>query len=333
MKALFSVVIPVFNEEASLDELVDRCVATCDALDRPYEILLIDDGSSDGSRDRIAAKAAQYVGRVRGTFLNHNYGQHNAVICGFAGALGETVITLDADLQNPPEEIPRLLEKADEGFDVVATVRINRRDSLFRRLASHAINWMVERTTGVKMHDYGCMLRAYSRKVVQAILECPERSTFVPILANSFATTTTEIDVSHYERKAGKSKYGPMRLVHLMFDLMTTMTTAPLRLLTIGGGFWALFGGFLGVALLLLRLVFGSQWAVEGVFTLFALVFFFVGAQFMALGLLGEYIGRIQIDVRARPRYFVDREVGESWAGRARPKQAASRREPKVRSS
>lgn len=333
MKAPFSVVIPVFNEEDNLIELIDRCVAACDPLERPYEILLVDDGSTDSSRERITEKADEYKGRVQGIFLNHNYGQHNAVICGFGRTRGEAVITLDADLQNPPEEIPRLLEKADEGFDVVATVRVNRRDSLFRRLSSHVINRMVEKTTKVRMHDYGCMLRAYSQRVVQAILECPERSTFIPILANSFARTTTEIDVRHDERKAGKSKYGALKLVHLMFDLMTTMTTAPLRLLTLGGGLLALIGILLAITLLLMRLIYGPQWAVDGVFTLFALVFFFVGAQFMALGLLGEYIGRIHIDVRARPRYFVDHEVGETWIDRAQLKPAPPRRESKVRSS
>jgi undecaprenyl-phosphate 4-deoxy-4-formamido-L-arabinose transferase len=314
VNASLSLVIPVFNEEETVPELVDRCVAACEPLDRAYEILLVDDGSTDASRERIAAKAREYGGRVKGVFLNRNYGQHSAVICGLAHAQGDTVVTLDADLQNPPEEIPRLVAKADEGYDVVGTVRVNRRDSLFRRLASHLINTMVKRSTGVSMHDYGCMLRAYDRKVVKAILECRERSTFVPVLANGFARRTVEIDVRHEERKAGTSKYGVMRLVNLMFDLMTCMTTGPLRLLTILGGLLSAAGIAFGLLLFTLRLAYGAEWAGGGVFTLFAVAFFLMGAQFVALGLLGEYIGRIHIDVRERPRYFVDRTVGTTGA-------------------
>jgi len=324
----FSIVIPVFDEQDNLFELIDRCVAACAELDRPYEILLVDDGSTDASRERIAAKVREFPECVSGVFLNRNYGQHNAVLCGLEHAFGQTVITLDADFQNPPEEIPRLLAKADEGYDVVGTVRVDRRDSLFRRAASHCINVMVMKSTGVMMHDYGCMLRAYDRRVVDALLACPERSTFVPVLANGFARRTTEISVRHAERKAGESKYGMLNLIHLMFDLMTTMTTAPLRLLTVVGGILSACGVAFGVLLLGLRIYHGADWAGGGVFTLFSVLFFFLGAQFLALGLLGEYIGRIQIDVRARPRYFVDRRV----VHRAPPvRPAAPRSEPALR--
>ena len=324
-----SLVVPVFDEEDNLDELIDRCVTTCDRLGRTWEMILVDDGSSDRSRDVIEAKSAQYAGRVSGVFLNRNYGQHCAVICGLAHTRGDTVITLDADLQNPPEEIPRLLAEADAGYDVVGTVRTPRRDSLFRRLASHMINVMVKRATGVTMHDYGCMLRAYSRSVVDAVLECRERSTFVPVLATGFARRTTEIEVEHHERRAGKSKYGVLRLVHLMFDLMTMMTTAPLRALTFFGGALSVSAVAFGVLLLVLRFAYGAQWAADGVFTLFAVVFFLLGAQFMAMGLLGEYVGRIQVDVRERPRYVIDRSVGGSANGAVRaPRPVPASREP-----
>jgi len=307
-----SIVIPVWNEQDNLAELIERCVIAGDRLDREYEIVLVDDGSSDASRERITKKVGEHPGKVRGVFLNRNYGQHSAVICGLYHVRGALVVTLDADLQNPPEEIPRIVAKLDEGYDVVGSVRRNRRDSLFRRLSSHLINRMVKHSTGVMMHDYGCMLRGYSRKVVQAILQCPERSTFVPVLGNSFASRTTEIDVRHDERKAGTSKYGVMKLFHLMFDLMTTMTTAPLRMLTVVGGVLSMVGVGFGLLLLVLRLLEGPSWAADGVFTLFAIAFFFLGAQFVALGLLGEYIGRIHLDVRGRPRFFVERTVGET---------------------
>jgi undecaprenyl-phosphate 4-deoxy-4-formamido-L-arabinose transferase len=311
MSTEVSVVIPVFNEEDNLGELIDRVMAACQKLDRPYEVILVDDGSTDRSREQIEVRAQVPGSPVKGVFLNRNYGQHNAVMCGLAHTSGETVVTLDADLQNPPEEIPRLVHQADQGFDVVGTVRVRRRDSLFRRVASGLINRMVMRSTGVLMHDYGCMLRAYRRKVVAAVLQCRERSTFIPVLANAFARTTTEIEVRHDERKAGTSKYSVMKLVHLMFDLMTTMTTAPLRMLTLVGGTLSVLGMGFAALLLLLRFVYGAQWAAEGVFTLFAIAFFFLGAQFLGMGLLGEYLGRIHIDVRERPRFFVDRTVGE----------------------
>jgi len=307
-----SVVIPVFNEEKNLAELMDRCIDTCIGINREFEIILVDDGSSDGSRDLIRRGAAQNPGRVIGLFLNRNYGQHSAIMAGFAEAKGDIVVTLDADLQNPPEEIPKLVAKAEEGFDVVGTVRMSRRDTFFRRAASHMVNQLVQMSTGVDMHDYGCMLRAYHRRIVEAMLQCHERSTFIPVLANSFAARTIEIDVHHASRSAGESKYGLWKLVNLQFDLLTSMTTFPLRLLNVLGVAISGLGVGFGMFLIVMRLIYGPDWAAAGVFTLFAILFIFIGAQFLGMGLLGEYIGRIYSDVRARPRYFVEEIVGTS---------------------
>jgi undecaprenyl-phosphate 4-deoxy-4-formamido-L-arabinose transferase len=273
MKTSISIVVPIFNEEGNLIELVGRTVAACDLLDRPYEIVLIDDGSTDQSPRIIEECAANHGGRVKGILLNRNYGQHNAVLCGLSHAQGEAVVTLDGDLQNPPEEIGRLIEKLDEGFDVVGSTRVDRQDSFFRRQASNLINAMVRRSTGVSMSDYGCMLRGYSRRVVNAMIHCHERTTFVPVLANGFASRTTEIEVRHAERRSGSSKYGLGDLVHLMFDLMTTTTTGPLRLMTLIGALMAAAGIGFGVLLLLLRLAYGAEWAGSGVFTLFSVLF------------------------------------------------------------
>jgi undecaprenyl-phosphate 4-deoxy-4-formamido-L-arabinose transferase len=306
-RTLLSVVIPVFNEEENLDELIRRCLLAGNRTGRPFEIILVDDGSSDRSAEKIDAAAKNSPGNVVGVFLNRNYGQHAAVIAGFEQSKGDIIITLDADLQNPPEEIPRLVEAMDKGYDVVGSVRRQRRDSLFRRAASAVINKGVQKATGVMMHDYGCMLRAYRRHIVEAMLKCREHSTFIPILANSFARTTTEIDVKHEARKQGESKYNLMKLAMLHFDLLTSMTTFPLRLLSILGGIISVAGIGFGVFLLVMRIYYGAEWAAQGVFTLFAVLFIFVGAQFVAMGLLGEYIGRIYHDVRARPRYFVRR--------------------------
>lgn len=307
---LVSVVVPVFNEERYLAELVRRCIAACETLPQNCEIVLVDDGSSDRSVALMEGAATSHPGQVFGVVLNRNYGQHAAVMAGLKEARGDIVVTLDADLQNPPEEIPRLVRKMQEGFDVVGSVRVKRDDSFLRRFPSMIVNKMVQKATGVLMHDYGCMLRAYRRPVVDAMLMCSERSTFVPILANSFARTTAEIDVEHVARASGSSRYGFWKLINLQFDLMTSMTTFPLRLLSVIGGVISVAGIGFGGLLMFLRVIHGAEWAAQGIFTLFAILFTFIGAQFIGLGLLGEYIGRIYTDVRARPRSFVDRVVG-----------------------
>jgi undecaprenyl-phosphate 4-deoxy-4-formamido-L-arabinose transferase len=310
-----SVVIPVYNEEPNLPELLERCLRACASMGNPFEIILVDDGSKDASARLIAEAAEEHPGKIVGMLLNRNYGQHAAIMAGFSAVKGEIVVTLDADLQNPPEEIPKLVQKMEEGYDVVGTVRTPRQDPLFRKIASNLINRVVQRSTGVLMHDYGCMLRAYRRAIVKAMLRCRERSTFIPVLANSFARNTTEIEVHHETRTGGVSKYNLWRLINLQFDLLTSMTTLPLRLLSVIGALISALGIGFGLFLLLMRLIHGPGWAAEGVFTLFAVLFVFVGAQFIGMGLLGEYIGRIYQDVRARPQYFVQRVVGGSTLG------------------
>ncbi|AWK14286.1 undecaprenyl-phosphate 4-deoxy-4-formamido-L-arabinose transferase [Candidatus Fukatsuia symbiotica] len=304
-----SIVIPVYNEQESLPTLIARTSAACKSLAQPYEIILVDDGSTDDSAAILMRVAAQPDDSIIAVLLNRNYGQHAAIMAGFNQVSGDLVITLDADLQNPPEEIPRLVKVAEEGYDVVGTVRANRQDSLFRKTGSRLVNMMIQRATGKAMGDYGCMLRAYRRHIVDAMLRCHERSTFIPILANTFARRTTEITVNHAERAFGDSKYSLMKLINLMYDLVTCLTTTPLRLLSLLGSVMAVSGFTLALLLVMLRLVLGSVWAGDGVFTLFAVLFMFIGAQFIGMGLLGEYIGRIYHDVRARPRYFVEKVV------------------------
>jgi len=311
-KDFISIVVPVFNEQKCLKELIRRCTESCDDMALPFELLLVDDGSKDSSPEIITEAAEQSGGNIVGVLLNRNYGQHAAVMAGFAEARGSIIVTLDADLQNPPEEIPKLVGKVVEGFDVVGSVRIPRHDTFFRKVASAVVNKVAQKATGVVMHDYGCMLRAYRRPVVDAMLQCHERSTFIPILANSFARRATEIEVSHAARSEGDSKYGLWDLVNLQFDLLTSTTTFPLRVLSVVGALISMAGVGFGVFLLIMRIIYGPDWAAEGIFTLFAILFIFVGAQFIGMGLLGEYIGRIYNDVRARPRYFVHKVVGRN---------------------
>ena len=308
--SLLSLVIPVFNEEENLEELINRCLETCIKMKRPFEIVLIDDGSSDNSSRMIEEAADNSGGTVIGILLNRNYGQHSAIMAGFAESKGDIVVTLDADLQNPPEEIPKLVDAINAGSDVVGSVRIQRQDSLFRKIPSFIVNRIAQKVTGVKMNDYGCMLRAYRRNIIDAVLQCHERSTFIPVLANSFARKAVEVHVQHRSRLKGESKYSLWKLVSLQFDLLTSMTTLPLRLMTMIGVVISFFGVGFGMFLIAMRLIYGSGWAAEGVFTLFAFMFIFIGAQFIAIGLLGEYIGRIYYDVRGRPRYFVEQVIG-----------------------
>jgi undecaprenyl-phosphate 4-deoxy-4-formamido-L-arabinose transferase len=303
-----SVVIPVFNEEENLPELLDRLTATLVPLGRPYEVVLINDGSRDRSLALLQEASARDPHLVVVDF-NRNYGQHAAVFAGFEACRGEIVVTLDADLQNPPEEIPKLVAKMEEGYDVVGSVRVKRQDPLLRRVASKIVNRMTAIATGVQLSDYGCMLRAYRRPVVKVLAESREISTFIPVLADLFAGRVTEIPVAHDERAHGASKYGFLKLIRLQFDLMTSFSVLPLRV-TMGIGIvMSVLSMLLALVLIAGRLIWGESWAVSGVFTLFALVFFFLGVQLFAIGLLGEYVGRIYQQVRHRPRFIVRQTI------------------------
>ena len=300
-----SVVVPVFNEEQNIRELSERLNRVLTDMGSLYEIIFIDDGSTDSTLEILKHLQAEIPGITIIEF-NRNYGQHAAIFAGFERSSGEIVVTLDADLQNPPEEIPKLVSKAEEGFEVVATVRTNRKDSTFRRWASYVINKITAKITGVNLKDYGCMLRAYRRNIIQLMCESKEISTFIPVLATSYAKRTTEIDVKHNPRRGGETKYSLTRLISLQFDLMTSFSIWPLRVLMLLGLVVSLAGIGFGIFLLLTRIIMGSEWAAEGVFTLFAVLFFFVGGQFLAFGLLGEYIGRIYSEVRRRPRFVIE---------------------------
>jgi undecaprenyl-phosphate 4-deoxy-4-formamido-L-arabinose transferase len=299
-----SVVIPVFNEEGNLPELLDRLTATLVPLDRPYEVVFVNDGSRDRSMVLLQEASARDPHLVVVDF-NRNYGQHAAVFAGFEACRGEVVVTLDADLQNPPEEIPKLVAKMEEGYDVVGSVRVHRQDPLLRRVASRFINRMTALATGVQLSDYGCMLRAYRRPVVKILASSQEISTFIPVLADLYAGRVTEIPVAHDERHHGDSKYSVWKLIRLQFDLMTSFSVLPLRFTMGVGVVMAALSMILALILMAGRLIWGQSWAVSGVFTLFAVVFFFLGVQLFAIGLLGEYVGRIYQQVRDRPRFVV----------------------------
>jgi len=301
-----SVLVPILNEEESLLELHERLMHTLEPMGRPFEIIYINDGSTDHTQD-IIENFRQADRRVKIIEFNRNYGQHMALFAGFERATGDAVITIDADLQNPPEEIPRLVEKVDEGYDVVATYRRGRKDSLLRKVPSYIVNIITSRLVGAKLKDYGCMLRAYSRSVIDAMNLCQESSSFIPALANTYAKRIVEIEVGHAERAKGVSKYGLFRLLRLNFDLMTGFSLMPIQAIGMLGVLIAAVGLAFAVFLFIRRLIVGPE--VEGTFTLFAILFFFMGVQIFALGVIGEYIGRIFQEVRRRPRYMVRKEL------------------------
>jgi undecaprenyl-phosphate 4-deoxy-4-formamido-L-arabinose transferase len=298
-----SVVIPVYNEEAGLQQLFARLYPALDALATRYEVLFVDDGSHDRSVALLKEQFGRRPRETRCVILQTNFGQHAAILAGFSRARGRYLVTLDADLQNPPEEIAKLLKELRAGNDYVGTYRAARQDSWWRRTASRMINGLRERTTPIKMTDHGCMLRGYGRPVVNAVLASRETVTFIPALAALYSARSVEIEVAHAERAAGESKYSLYKLILLNFDLMTGFSLVPLQVFSVAGVLLALLSGMLFAYLLIRRLLVGPE--VEGVFTLFALVFFFLGIALFGIGLLGEYIGRIYAQVRERPRYII----------------------------
>jgi undecaprenyl-phosphate 4-deoxy-4-formamido-L-arabinose transferase len=310
-----SVVIPVYNEEEGLSFLFERLYPALDALGRTYEVVFVDDGSRDRS---VAVLREQFQRRpdvTRVVVLARNAGQHLAILAAFQQTRGRYVITLDADLQNPPEEIARIVAAMDTGADYVGTVRVSRQDVLWRKAASRFLNRLREGTTSIHITDQGCMLRGYDRSVIDAVNRCSEVSTYVPALAYTFARHPLEIEVAHAERTHGQSKYSLFRLIRLNFDLMTGFSVAPLQFFSMSGIVIALLSIGFVVYLAIRRLIVGPE--AEGLFTLFGIAFFLIGVALIGLGVVGEYVGRIYEQVRQRPRYTVAAVLEQDEGGPA----------------
>ncbi len=308
-----SVVIPVYNEELNLPTLFQRLYPVLDALGRSYEIIFTNDGSHDKSIELLKAQFTARPDVTRVINFNANYGQHMAIIAAFERVRGDIIVTLDADLQNPPEEIPKLLALYDVGHDCIGGARLNRQDSFFRTYASKVINFVRKKTTNIEMTDQGCMLRAYSRQIVDAIVRSGAINTFIPALAYSFSSNPTEVGVKHEERHAGASNYSFYQLIRLNFDLITGFSLMPLQYFTMFAGLSSLGSLTLVVTLLIRRFAFNLDRETSGVFTLFAIVFFLLSVAMVGIGLIGEYVGRTYQVVRFRQRYFV-KEIFETKA-------------------
>jgi undecaprenyl-phosphate 4-deoxy-4-formamido-L-arabinose transferase len=304
-----SVVIPVYNEEPNLPTLFGRLYPALDALGKTYEVVFTNDGSADRSMELLRAQHRARPDVTRVVDFNANYGQHMAVMAAFERVRGEVVVTLDADLQDPPEEIPKLLAKIDAGHDYVGGFRLNRQGSFFRALASRLVNFVRKRTTNIEMTDQGCMLRAYRRPVIEAVVRSGAINTFIPALAYSFAGNPAEVGVKHEERHAGVSHYSFYQLVRLNFDLITGFSLAPLQLFTLFALACSTGSFVLVLVLAYRRLVLGAE--AEGIFTLFGIVFFLLSVCMVGIGLIGEYVGRTYQVVRARQQYHV-RELLET---------------------
>lgn len=302
-KPYLSVVVPVYNEKDNLENLYTRLTHVLDKYGKPYEVILVNDGSRDNTPEMLNELFKRRPENIRIVHFNGNFGQHMAIMAGFERVRGDIIITLDADLQNPPEEIPKLIEAIEAGHDYVGSIRKNRQDSWFRRHASRINNAIRARITGIVMTDQGCMLRAYKRFIVDTVVASKESSVYIPALAYSFASHPTEIEVEHHSREAGESKYNLYKLLRLNFDLMTGFSLVPLQLFTLVGITVSLLSTLFVIYLFIRRFMIGPE--AEGIFTLFAILFFLIGVGLMGLGILGEYIGRIYKEVRQRPSYIV----------------------------
>lgn len=303
-----SVVIPVYNEELNLPKLFEQLFPVLDKLGRSYEVLFTNDGSVDRSIQLLREQHGRRPDVTRVIDFNANYGQHMAIMAAFERVRGRIIVTLDADLQNPPDQIPLLIAKMDEGHDYVGSFRLKRHDSLFRKYASKTVNFVRSHITSIEMSDQGCMLRAYSRAIIEAIVRSGAINTFIPALAYSFSGNPTEVGVRHEERHAGVSNYSLYKLIRLNFDLITGFSLMPLQLFTMFA--LACSAGSFVLVLVLAgrRLVIGPE--EGGLFTLFGILFFLLSVTMVGIGLIGEYVGRTYLVVRTRQRYHVREELG-----------------------
>ncbi len=318
-----SVVVPIFNERENLELLVAKLHESVSRIGRSYEILLVDDGSKDGSWDLMVALAERYpcLHLIR---FRRNFGQTAAMSAGFREARGEIIVTLDADLQNDPADIPKLLAKMDEGNDVVSGWRRDRKDTFInRRLPSIIANSLISRITGVHLHDYGCTLKAYRREIVEHIDLYGELHRFIPALASWVGGQLAEVVVTHHPRRFGKSKYGISRTVRVILDLVTVKfmlryATRPIHVF----GKWGMVSGMAGILMLLFVLAahlsfrcFGTEFAADLIkrpfwlISPFMLIFF--GLQFISMGLLAELQIRTYHESQQKPIYVI-RETRES---------------------
>jgi len=302
----FSVVIPVFNEESNLPILHDRLSGVMQGLGKAYEILYVDDGSTDRSFQILSDLHSQdnHVKIIR---LTRNFGQHPAVMAGFNTAGGEIVITIDADLQNPPEEIPKLVKKLSEGYDIVFGVFLKRKHSAFRRAGSQFVKWMLSRALPVETTNLSGF-RALRSYTIDQLKLLNEKSKFLDGLLCWMGYKVGMVEVKHSKRHSGKSKYTPWKLIGLTLDMAVSLTELPLKIATFAGVFLGIIA-FILTAFYFLEYIFRG-YSIPGFATLTILITFFAGVQLLSLGIIGEYIGRMSREVKNKPEYIIREQIG-----------------------
>ncbi|MBW4612176.1 MAG: glycosyltransferase family 2 protein [Desmonostoc vinosum HA7617-LM4] len=307
-----SVVVPVRDEVESLPMLVEAIASTLSATQLSYEIICIDDGSTDGSAEFLKQQA-QVRDDLKAVILRRNYGQTAAMSAGFNYAVSKAIVTLDADLQNDPADIPMLLAKLDEGYDLVSGWRQNRQDgALNRLLPSKIANWLIRRTTSVDIHDYGCSLKAYRAELVADMNLYGELHRFLPALAYIEGARITEMPVRHHARRFGRSKYGLSRTFRVLMDLLTILfmkkfLTRPMHVFGLLGLISMVSGGIIGIYLTFVKLVLGEMIGNRPLLIL-AVLLLVTGVQLFCFGLLAELLMRTYHESQGRPIYRV-REV------------------------
>jgi undecaprenyl-phosphate 4-deoxy-4-formamido-L-arabinose transferase len=302
-----SVVIPVFNEAPNLKELYSRVVAAMEPLERSFEVVTVDDGSTDGSYEILSELQAADP-RLRVVRLARNFGQTPALYAGFAHVRGRIILQLDADLQNPPEELVKLIAKLDEGYDVVQGWREIRQDAGLRRYASKTLNGIVSWATGARIRDLGCGLKGFRREVIDNLGRFTHHTRYLPAELVWLGASIAEVKVAHCERAGGDSKYSMWTLLRLNFDMIASVTTAPIKFVGFLGLILSLVGFGMGALIGVKRIVYGS---FNQFVTVTALFFVMAGLQLIATGLLCEYISRIFIEAQNKP-YYIIREIREA---------------------
>jgi len=313
-----SIVLPVYNEAENIPHLFAELVPVLEAIGSPFEIIAVDDGSSDNSFQELQKLHARDE-RVRVVRFRRNFGQTAAFAAGFDRARGKVVITMDADLQNDPADIPKLLAEMDKGFDVISGWRQDRWNEglvtfFTRRIPSAAANWLISRVTGVYLHDYGCTLKAYRREVIREVRLYGDLHRFIPAIASYYGVRMAEVPVNYRRRQFGRSKYGIGRTVRVLLDLLTvrfllSYSTRPIHIFGLLGLLSVMLGVGIGVYLTFIKLFFGAALA-ERPLLLFAILLVMVGVQLVTMGLLGEMVVRTYYESQSKPIYAVREELG-----------------------
>jgi undecaprenyl-phosphate 4-deoxy-4-formamido-L-arabinose transferase len=302
-----SVVVPVFNSEATLKELVERLETALSGYIEAFEIILVSDGSRDSSWKVITDLAGQNR-NVHGISLMHNYGQHNALLAGIERARYESIITIDDDLQNPPEEIPKLLQKLDEGFDIVYGKPINRNHKKWRNIGSKILKGSMRIALGAKIADQSSAFRAFRSKMRRGFRNFSDAILDLDVLLSWSAARVTHIPVKHYSRQVGKSGYTLRKILRLAFFTITGYSALPLRIASGAGLLTSLFGVSLFFYIVIQRLLQTKN--IPGFAFLAAEIALFAGLQLFAIGIIGEYIARLHFRTMGKPTYVIRKTVG-----------------------